>query len=189
MTKKFFSNNWVVTIGSGILAVLFLRLIDWLFINDFFWRKIKNLFDTILDFFGTPYSVKLYFLILIFITPLLLLYAYIKNKNISIVKHITLKVDSEPDWKTSYTKDVFDGVQYRWEYQFDHSKKNYLVTNVNPYCNDCTCLLVQGRCPNCKIDYTNSLWGGSQYTIKNTWEVEALVIHRIENKLYKNNGV
>ncbi len=180
MTKKLLSNNWVITVGGGLLVILLIRLIDRLFINDFFWSKIKMLFGAILNFFNTTYSVKLYFLILIFITPLLLLYAYIKNKNISIVKHITLEVGSEPDWKTSYTKDVFDGVQYRWEYQLDHSSQKYNIINIVAYCNECSCMLVQDNCPNCKTSYSSSLWENG--SIKQLNEVHALIIHRIESK-------
>ncbi len=168
--------------GGGLLVVLFLRLIDWLFINDFFWDYFIAIFQKFISLLNSSYSIKLYPLILITVIIILIWYGYKRLKNRTITEHITLNIDSDPDWKT-YTKDVFDGIQYRWEYLFEHSNKKYRITNINPYCNDCSCLLVQGNCPNCKASY-GTTWG-SEYILKQSGEVEALIIHRIENNLYK----
>jgi len=182
MIKKFFSNAWVKNVGGGALAVLLLRLVDWVFINDFFWDKIKNFFGFTLEFINTTYSVKLYWLILFPAAILLILYGYkrLKTKN-NFPK--TVNIDIDPDW-ISYTKDVFENIQYRWGYEFDHSKKNYVIINVRAYCNQCNCQIVGNTCPNCKSYYSDSSYMGG--SLKPAHEVEALVIHRIENKLYKN---
>lgn len=180
MAKKFLSNNWVITVGGGLLVILLLRLIDWLFINNLFWGKIKTIFNIVLEFFNTTYSVKLYWLILIpiivLLTIILILYIFSlfssNNNNNEVAKN--------PDW-INYTKDVFDGLQYRWKYNFYN--KEYQINVIQVYCNSCNCPLVNGTCPNCNKMYDFSMYNSQ---LKSEDEIKALIVHRIENNLYKD---
>lgn len=178
----FFKDDWTKTVVGGVLAVFLLRLIDWLFINDFFWSRIKDVFNIVLNFFNAVYSVKLYWLILIPIATLLISYSYKRLKTKDMLPE-SVTINTSPEW-LSYTKDVFEEIQYRWDYVFDDFKKNYIITNIRPYCNECSCQLVHNICANCKKQYSD--FSSSHGNPKSSHEIEALVIHRIENKLYKN---
>jgi len=176
MIKKFLRNAWVIRIVGGILGALGLRLLDWLFIDNLLWDKTKSLFNTIVDFFNTDYVVKLYWLVLIpilTIAALILIFYIISlfNSNDNTIK--------KPHWY-SYNRDVFDGVQYRWKYILFND--TYQIQDIETYCNNCSCLLVQETCPNCKRSYQrNSIYSGPK--VKSYSEVEALILHRIENNL------
>lgn len=176
--RKFLKNTWVVNIGGFILGALALRGIDKLFINDFIWDWIKGVFSSIAGFFSTEYSVKLYFLILL---PILVIAAIIGIGLLFSAKK-KIKEIRYPDW-AEYTKDVFDNIQYRWQYDFRGMDSK--IKNVTPYCNKCSCILVGNCCPNCNESYNDYTYGSP--TIKNDSDIEALVIHRIENGLYKNS--
>ncbi len=176
MFKRLLKNNWVVTIGGGVVSVLVLRLIDWLFINDVLWEWIKGVFSAVVDFFNTDYTVKLYFLILLPILFVVLLIGVIlllslREKNGGIVSRY-------PDWK-EYTRDVFGSLQYRWQYNFFGN--NYRIENLQRYCDQCSCALVDLRCPVCRTNYSFG------HQIKSQQEVEALITHRIDNGLYKKS--
>jgi hypothetical protein len=176
MLKRLFKNNWAIGIGTGVLATLFLRGIDKLFINDFFWDWIKGVFNTIGDFFSTEYSVKLYFLILLpilfvaVIICIILLLSKIKDKG---------GVSIYPEWK-GYTKDVFGDLQYRWQYDF--FGKSYDIKNLQKFCNKCSCHLVDERCPVCRTNYSY----GHQYPSRQ--EVLALIARNIDTGLYKDSA-
>lgn len=174
--RKYLKNNWVVTVGGGILSVLLLRLIDTLFINNFLWDAIKNGFSSIAGFFNTEYSVRLYFLILLpvlvlgVIIGIILLLSMIKDKG---------GVSAYPQWK-GYTKDVFGDLQYRWQYDF--FGKSYEIRNLQKFCNECSCHLVDERCPVCRTNYSY----GHQYPSRQ--EVLALIARNIDTGLYKDSA-
>ncbi|MBG6130721.1 MULTISPECIES: hypothetical protein [unclassified Aquimarina] len=184
MAKKFLNNTWVVRIGGSIIAALGLRLIDLIFIDNLLWDKTKRLFSVLIDFFNTNYSVKLYWLVLIpilfVITILLIFYLislFIGNNNDSNQRK------GYPDW-VNYNQDVFNGIQYRWRYNFFGS--SYQIKNLKSYCNKCSCLLIDNKCPNCKKRYGYSLNTSSDgCLLRPLEEIEALIFHRIDNKMYK----
>jgi len=180
MFKKLFKNNWVVTVGGGVLSVLVLRLVDKLFINDFFWDWIKGVFSTIGNFFNTEYSVKLYFLILL---PILFIVAMIGIIYLISLSKTDLNKEprfQNPMWNV-YKRDVFDGIQYRWDYSLNGGKAK--IVNITAYCNKCSCTLINHSCPNCKTDYSSYM--NHTPSLKQPSEVEALIIHRIENNLFE----
>lgn len=174
--RKLSKNPWIVTIGSTLLAALFLRLIDWLFIDNLLWDWIKNALGAVGDFFTTEYTVKLYFLILLpilviaVLVGLLILLSSKKSGNNPISKY--------PEWK-EYNKDVFGDLQYRWQYYF--SGNNYEIINLQRLCDSCSCPLVDLKCPSCYEHY------GYGHHIKRSEEVEALIIRNIDTGLYKNS--
>ena len=177
MAGKLSKNNWVVTVVGGALSVLLLRLIDWLFINDYLWDSIKDFFGSALDFFNKQYTVRLYFLILL---PIMVIIAIIGLLYLIISftgsKDPGSPLSPYPDWK-NYTRDVFGSLQYRWQYNFFGN--NYSIENLQRYCNQCSCPLVNLRCPVCKTNYAHG------HDIKSHEELQALIQHRIDNGLYK----
>lgn len=177
MAKKFFKNNWTITVIGGVLSVLLIRFVDWLFIDSYLWDGIKNIFGSVVGFFNTDYTVKLYFLVLLPILFVALLFGVLylilggRKNNVEMHEY--------PDW-TEYTRDVFDGIQYRWKYSFRGGEST--IYDITPYCNKCSCVIVSDICPNCKNIYS---WHWDTPNIKQEGEVKALIVHRIENGLYK----
>ena len=173
--RKLLKNNWVVTVIGGVLSVLVLRLIDSLFINDFLWGGIKNIFGSIVDFFNTDYTIKLYFLVLlpilviVAIIGIVLLIAFFSGKNSD---------GSDPSW-VNYTKDVFGDLQFRWQYDF--IGRRYEITNLQRLCDRCSCHLVDNKCPACRTNYSF----GHQYPSRE--EVLALIVRNIDTGLYKKS--
>lgn len=175
MAGRFFKNNWTVTVIGGVFSVLLIRLIDWLFINNLLWDGIKSIFGSVLDFFNTEYSVKLYFLILLPIVfvagiiGIILLLSLVKGKG---------SVSIYPEWK-SYTKDVFGDLQYRWQYEF--FGRRYEITNLQLFCDQCSCHLVDLKCPVCRENYSY----GRRFPSRE--EVLALIARNIDTGLYKES--
>lgn len=180
MIGKFLKNNWVVTVIGGVFSVLALRLVDWLFIDSFLWDAIKNIFGSIVDFFNTDYTLKLYFLILLPILAIAVLIGVLYLRSLFKTEADGEPRFQNPDWDV-YRRDVFDGIQYRWGYSlYDGSTK---IVNITAYCDKCSCTLVDLVCPNCSTDYSSYMNGTPN--VKQLGEVEALIIHRIENNLFE----
>lgn len=178
--RKLLKNNWVVTVIGGVLSVLVLRLIDSFFIDDFLWDGIKNGFNAVVGFFNTEYSVKLYLLILLPILVIAALIGMLYLISLSKPKANRQPRFENPDWDV-YRRDVFDGIQYRWGYSLNRGSTK--IINIMAYCNKCSCSLVEHICPNCKTDYNTYMPGTPN--LKHPSEVEALIIHRIENNLFE----
>lgn len=158
-----------------MFSVLVLGLVDWLFINDFLWDGIKNMFGAIVDFFNTDYSVKLYFLILL---PILFVAAIIGVMYLFSLPGNKSSFSPYPQWK-EYTKDVFGDLQYRWQYDF--IGKRYDIMNLQRFCDKRTCNVVGLRCPACNTDYSYG------QRIKSREDVLALIARNIDTGLYKDS--
>jgi len=175
ITKKIiFKNPWFIGIGSSVLGVFVIRLIDFLTGSKILltvWNLIKFIIITILSFFNREFHLKLYALILIFLSgPLigiLLLWFISKIQD--------TKKESLPPW-LQYKEDIFDGIIYKWNYEKSYNGK-YIINDIRAYCPNCKCQIVYEKCPNCK-----SLFYGQ---IKPTYELEPLIIHRIEKMKYR----
>lgn len=174
--RKLSKNPWIVTIGGTVLAALFLRLIDWLFIDNLLWDGIKNALGAVGDFFSTEYTVKLYFLILLpilviaAIIGIFLLFVFLDGKKGNGL--------SGPEW-ANYTKDVFGDLQFRWQYDF--FGRRYEIINLQQFCDQCSCHLVDLRCPVCRENYSY----GNRFPSKQ--EVLALIARNIDTGLYKDS--
>lgn len=175
--RKLLKNNWAIGIGTGVFAALILRVIDKIFINDFFWDGIKSGLNAAAGFFNTEYSVKLYFLILL---PVLVIAAIIGTGIlISSIKTGKSGISPYPAWKP-YNKDVFGDLQYRWQYHFYGN--NYRIENLQRLCDKCSCPLVDLKCAACHTNY------GYGHQVKSREEVEALIIRNIDTGLYKQTS-
>lgn len=167
-------NSWIIGTGTGILAILGIRLIDFLFstkILGTIWSIIISIFRTIGNFFALKFEVSLWFLILL---PIIIIGLII------FVLWIISKYQEESTSQTqpqipflNYTQDIFEGILYRWEYGKHYSGK-YQITNISHYCPNCKCSIVYGSCPVCKSYYSGR--------IKDDAQIDALIRYRIENK-------
>lgn len=174
MTKKKSNNPWIIGTGTGILAVIGIRLIDFLVGTQILltiWKAFVWTFTVIKDFLTQKYEVTLILLILLplIVIGLILLVLWIiskfqdENSKSSIPQIPFLK----------YTQDTIEGILYRWEYE-EHFSGKYQISNISVYCPLCKCSIVYGKCPVCKKNY--------EHFRKDNTEVEALIRHRIENK-------
>lgn len=174
MKNRKSKNPWIISTGSGILAVLGIRLIDFFVgtkILSSIWKGIVWIFTTIGNFFTQKFEVTLLFLILlpVVVIGVILLVLWIISKF----------QEANSDSTTpripflNYTQDIFEGIMYRWEYEKLYSGK-YQITNISLYCPTCKCSIVYDSCPVCKKYYGHNRVDNAQ--------VEALIIHRIENK-------
>lgn len=176
MAGRFFKNNWTVTVIGGVLSVLLIRFVDWLFIDSYLWDGIKNIFGSIVGFFNTDYTVRLYFLVLLpilviaGIIGIILLFVFLDGKKGNGL--------SGPAW-ANYTKDVFGDLQFRWQYDF--FGRRYEITNLQRFCDQCSCHLVDNSCPVCRTNYSY----GHQYPSRE--EVLALIARNIDTGLYKQS--
>lgn len=175
MNGKWFENNWLITIIGGVFSVFLLRLIHYFFIDNFFWGWIKNGLIASYSFFNTVYPVKLYYLFLFPLLSivgfygLLFLIAWIKNPE---------NISNNPPW-IEYTKDVFNGIQYRWKYYFGGGE--YEIINLQKFCDQCSCSLVNSKCPACEKLYHHNY--GYKHLTKE--ELEALISQKIDTGTYK----
>lgn len=174
MNKKKNIKTWIISTGSGILAVLGIRLLDFIVgtkILSSIWKGIAWIFNGIGGFFNHKFEVSLWFLILlpIVVIGLLLLILWI------ISKLQNENSDNTPPQIPflKYTQDIFNGIMYRWEYEKNYSGK-YSIENISMYCPKCKCLIVYNSCPVCRKYYGNFRKDGA--------EIDALIRHRIENK-------
>jgi len=87
-------------------------------------------------------------------------------------------VSGDPTW-VNYTKDVFGGIQYRWDYTF--LSDSYDITKLQRFCNKCSCHLVDDKCPVCGENHYYNV------KAKSREEVLALIARNIDTRLYKNS--
>lgn len=174
--RRLSKDPWVITIGGTVLAVLFLRLIDWFFIDNLLWDSIKKGLSAVVGFFGTEYTVKLYFLGLLPLLGMILFGGLIFSYRLRRAEAII----NIPEW-ADYTRDVFGGIQYRWQY--DTRSGEYEIAGIRPYCNDCSCQIVNQVCPNCKNDFGWEI--EDTPNIKSNEDIRALAWRNIETGDYK----
>lgn len=171
--NKFLSNPWSIGIGSSVLAVLIIRVIDFLtgtMILPTIWKWIGIIMMGIFNFLNHEFKWRLYWLILLFLSgPVIGVFILWIISKIQKGKEELL-----PDW-LKYKKDIFDGVIYKWDYEKRYDGK-YAIKRIIAYCPKCECQLVNGECPNCKSSYRNQL--------KPNYVLEPLIIHRLDKKEY-----
>lgn len=164
----------IISTGAGILAVLGIRLIDYLSgtrILLSIWEGVAWFFKLIGNFFAIRFDVPLWFLILlpIIVVGLIVFVLWI----ISLFQENNTNNVSHQAPFLNYTEDTFGELLYRWEYVKDYSGK-YNIINVSKYCPACKCSIVYDSCPVCRKNYYNK--GKSES------ELNALIRHRIENR-------
>jgi hypothetical protein len=173
MEKKKNINPWIIGTGSGILAVLGIRLIDFLVGTEILSAILKGIvwtFTIIGRFFTQKFEVTLWFLILlpVLIIGLIFLVFWIISK----FQEDNSESSTPQISFLNFTQENFNGILYRWEYQKHYSGK-YHITNISLNCPACKCTIVYDICPVCRKYY-------GQMGRTNA-EIEALIRHRIEN--------
>ncbi|MFH6947311.1 hypothetical protein ACHRV6_02365 [Flavobacterium sp. FlaQc-51] len=170
--NEILKNPWVVGIGTAILSVFLLKIFDIIASTTILlslWNIIKRSFNFLLNFFLQQYESPLWFLLLLFVTGILALLGLLYILSMFEKQNNTSKT---PPF-SNYISDNFEGILYKWTYYINNNK--YTITNLTPYCPKDNCIIYQDACPICKASY---------YNIKEDSELEILIQHRIENKMY-----
>lgn len=172
--KKLLKNPWIVGIGTTVLSVFLLKIIDKIANTTILisiWNFIKSLFITILNFFCQKYESPLWFLFLLFISGALILLG------VFYISSLFQKENKTPNTTPpflNYTSDNFGRILYKWSYYKDYDNK-YGITNLTAYCPKDNCIIYENTCPICERIY---------YDIKDNSELEILIRHRVENNMY-----
>lgn len=174
--KKVLMNSWTISIIGPLIPIILLKTVDFVTgreTTNWFMNAILSVFISIFNFFIAKYEWKLYQLILLFISApafgMFILWI--------ITKFRKVKEELQPEW-FSYTRDTFNNVVYKWEW-WESSNGKYQVSQISQYCSKCECHLIHGKCPNCNSSFYNN--------VKPDYEVEALIIHRVD-MMEKNNS-
>ncbi|WP_343705892.1 hypothetical protein [Flavobacterium sp.] len=167
--KNFLKNPWTIGIGTAILSVILMRILDKIADTKLLfglWTIIKK----IILFFDKKYVVSLWFLILISFSAFLIvvLYFYLKSLFSNEKENI-----NDPFF-LNYTSDNFDGVLYKWRYFKNYDK--YSSTDYMAYCPKDNCILLHNRCSICGTYFTN---------IHDNSKLAVLIGHKIENNLFQ----
>lgn len=175
-SQNFFSNPWVVGIGTTILSVFVLRIIDRITgstITTTILNWLSSTPMTIWNFLLEAYHIPFYGLVIVFLSgPLTLigilwLLSFRGNKE---EQNLNIDSTTTPNW-LNYKQDNFHGVQYRWSYELNSIGK-YEISSIRPFCPKCNCLIINNRCPNCDTSY--------YWALKGEDEIKALIFHRLE---------
>ena len=170
--RKFFKNPWVITIGGTAIGTILASII-WktnLFIEAFkiIWKFIKLLWK----FFTLPVTLPVWALIITILSiPIILL----------LIVLLTPKKKDEGPSPREYKKDTFDGIVWRWKYEWDSFDKRMEIEELVPFCPQCDCQLrIVGSnnfsCPNC---------GFENYDFnKSEIDLKILIRHRINQKYF-----
>ncbi len=165
--KNLWNNPWIVGIGTLVIGTFILDLLtDWVKnLLDFVQKIIVSLFELINESISMPIWVILIILFVLFLLIKTKLSSIIKNEAKSIINYPFLK----------YTSDKFGDSLYRWSYEKNNEDK-YVITNITAFCPHDNCRLTYwGVCPICSQNYNR----------KNDSEINILIIHKIDNNLYK----
>lgn len=168
--REFLKNPWTIGIGTAILSVILLRILDKIaYTKSLFglWGITKG----IILFFDKKYVVSLWFLILISFSVFLffVLYFYLKSLLSKEIKN-----SNEPFF-LNYTSDNFDGVLYKWRY-FKNYNDKYSSTDYVAYCPKDNCILLHNTCSICHKYFSH---------IHNNSKLEVLIGYKIENNLFQ----
>lgn len=124
--RQFFLNPWVYGVGSAVLAVLILRVLDHyahLAIIDSIFKFLKN----VLDFFNKNHELKLWVLIVLCLTPL--------GIAILVLWVVSLfQGETEPEF-TNYISDTFFDINWHWRW-LDNSILESSLLLLCPNCSN-----------------------------------------------------
>lgn len=168
--RKFLKNPWTIGIGTAILSVILMRILDKIADTKLLFG-LWNIIKKIILFFDKKYVVSLWFLILISFSVFLIfvLYFYLKSLLSKEIEEI-----NDPNF-LNYTSDNFDGVLYKWGY-FKNYDDKYSSTDYVAYCPKDNCILLHNRCSICDKYFTE---------IHSKSKLEVLIGHKIENNLFQ----
>lgn len=167
--RKFLKNPWTIGVGTTILSVIILRILDNVTDTKLL-LGLWNFLKKILLFFNTKYTISFWFLILISFSVFLIFLVYFYLKSLFTEEIETIQ---RPNF-LNYTSDNFDGVLYKWRY-FKNYEDKYSATDFIAYCPKDNCILLHNTCSICDKHYMN---------IKDNSQLEVLIGHKIENNLF-----
>ncbi|MEJ5962807.1 hypothetical protein [Pedobacter immunditicola] len=160
--KNFFSNGWVITIGSGITVIYHTQILNFIYnligrtpiiINEF-WSGLQHLISSVLNF-----PIKLWWLIVAFLLiGLIRLLVNLSNNQpveravnssspgvtitqggIPFEEYQRLKSQQALDRKLKYVGDKFDGFVWKWDWIYNDLIEQYEVKNITPCCASVDC--------------------------------------------------
>ena len=179
MTKeKLIKSPWIIGFGTTIFGFLLTMLNDyskkepilttiWLII-----KWIGNLIWTLLNF-----DLKVWWVILTIAFLFLLLYIIDKFKKEEIFKPVFF----------NYREDKFKKWKWTWDYEFNNSKKMWVISKLKAHCPNCDTPMIDHsnsyeilfECPRCDFNARDS-----QCDVP--FKIESLIIDNVERK-GKNN--
>lgn len=167
--KKFLKNPWTIGIGTPILSIILMRILDKI-ANTNLLLGLWNFIKKIITFFDEKYIVSLWFLILLSFSVFLIFIIYYFIKSFFIKETAELQ---ELNF-LNYTSDNFDGVLYKWRY-FKNYDNKYSSTDFVAYCPKDNCILLHNTCSICNKHFLH---------VKDRSQLEVLIGHKIENNLF-----
>ena len=181
--KSFFKNPWIIAIGSTGICYIFLQIFQWISQGKVFpWmgKQIKFFFT-----FSLPFKLWFCVLIVLVLISVILLLFFI-NKKIRLIsntkspKEPILKI---PDFVNKYKEQIFGPILYKWNWiKTSNEIFPYDPVKIKNFCPKCNCELVQivsgYRCPVCN----------TTYGVKDINTVKALIRHKVENNLWKEEN-
>lgn len=181
--NSIFSNPWTIGIGTTIVSVFLLRVIDRFTGSTIVNSVISWLAELPVSLWNSltrEYHLALYWLIVIFISgpilAILALWMLAKSEDKAQINQGKQPGQQAPPEWLNYLRDIFDTVQYRWTYE-KNAAGQFEIWNIRALCPKCDCLLIDNKCPNCNQSY--------YWVVKGTDQIKALILHRLE----KNYGV
>lgn len=174
-TKKFLKNPWLIGIGTYIIADFLIRLFfDFKLLENIILFVI-NLIKWIGKFLVLKFSIAVWIFILsILAIPIIII----------LVTLLTpMKKTKGPTPYDEYTKDIFDGIVWRWIWKYSKYENKYNIEKLAVFCPECDCQLNKTSygalmCPNC--EFTKS------HLSKSINDIEILIFHHIRKKHFSD---
>lgn len=167
-TKRFFDNQWVVAIGTGIILIILPSIYDWVKSYPFL-TTISRLFKAFISLFII--EIRIYWVIIG--TGIIYgLYKLIKNRKNPI------KTEDE---FLKYKSDRFKSLRWRWDWDYNKNDNEWNLVNLTPFCPFCDTVLKKSfdswrlpiyECPRC-----NKCIEGNDY--EDSHDIELLVLDNL----------
>lgn len=164
--KKILRNPWTIGIGTSIISALILKFID-IFAGTNIFGVLLEVAVLVLKYIQTILEFRLSvggICIICLAVSLLVLFK----------RRLNREKKNDPLY-FAYTEDVFQGIAYRWEYNF--IKGRYCIGNTQAYCPACRCRIVHRECQVCKAVFID---------MKDEEQIEAMIVYSIEKKFNIN---
>jgi len=171
--KKFWSRPWVIAIGGTAIGttIASIAIKVNLFIEAL--KLFIKFLKLIGKFFALPVSLQVWSLILLISSiPIIILI---------LVLLIPKKKETGPSPYDEYRKDIFDGVIFRWVWEYNKFGKRYSIEKLSPFCPDCDCQLNVSDhgglyCPSCGFRKSEMS--------KSRSDLEILIFHNLRKKYF-----
>jgi len=144
--KKFWGKPWIIAIGGTaigtIIASIFMKVNLFVEANKWFFKLLKFL----INLFTLTISIKVWALILLILSIPIIIFI------LALIAPKKKETISSP--YNEYIKDLFDGIVFRWNWEYNKFDKRYNIKRLTPFCPNCDCQLNVSDygelyCPSC----------------------------------------